>query len=229
MSEIDPQVEAIGLLADPVRRALYEFVASADDYVGRQEAADAVGVARTLAAYHLDLLAEGGLLEVAFKRLSGRQGPGAGRTAKVYRRSSREIDVSIPSRRYSLMGDLLATAIERVPEAMRTEILAETGRRARAQLAASDQPGLVMPELFVALANHGYEPVAVDGEIRLRNCPFHALAEHHRDVICRINVEMIAGLTAETDHDGYEAVLEPRPGWCCVVVRPVGDQVGKGA
>lgn len=51
--------------------------------MSRAEAADAVGVARTLAAFHLGKLVDAGLLEVAHRRLTGRSGPGAGRPAKV--------------------------------------------------------------------------------------------------------------------------------------------------
>ena len=50
-----------------------------------------VGVARHTAKFHLDRLVEEGLLDTEFRRLSGRQGPGAGRPTKLYRRSAREV------------------------------------------------------------------------------------------------------------------------------------------
>ena len=40
-----------------------------------------------------------------FQRLTGRSGPGAGRTAKLYRRSDTEIGVSLPERRYDLAAE----------------------------------------------------------------------------------------------------------------------------
>jgi hypothetical protein len=46
--------------------------------VGREEATQAVGITRELAAFHLDKLLEEGLLDVEYRRLSGRTGPGAG-------------------------------------------------------------------------------------------------------------------------------------------------------
>src|SRR3712207_1417538 len=99
-SDFDDQVAGVALLNEPVRRALYRFVTSQPQSVTRNQAAKAVGVQRALAAHHLDRLAEDGLLEVEFRRLSGRRGPGAGRPSKLYRRSDREISVSLPERRY---------------------------------------------------------------------------------------------------------------------------------
>jgi predicted ArsR family transcriptional regulator len=93
-------IEAIGLLQDPVRRRLYDYAAGQDHEVSRHEAAEAAGVKRTLAAFHLDKLAEAGLLDVVFRRVSGRTGPGAGRPAKLYRRTVAEREVSLPARDY---------------------------------------------------------------------------------------------------------------------------------
>ena len=104
-------IEAIGALADGVRRGLYDVVVDADHPVGRDEAAEAVGVARQTAAYHLDRLADEGLLDVTYERLSGRTGPGAGRPAKLYQRSGAEHDVTLPPRRYLLAARILLEAV----------------------------------------------------------------------------------------------------------------------
>lgn len=104
---------AIGALADDTRRALYEYVAGQSDAVGRDEAAEAVGLAKHTVSFHLDRLATEGLLEVEFRRLTGRSGPGAGRPSKLYRRSRQEFAVSLPPRRYDLVGDILAAAVGR--------------------------------------------------------------------------------------------------------------------
>src|SRR3569623_2287197 len=104
---------AIGALADPVRRRLYDVVAARDDGIGREEAAREAGVPVHSARFHLDRLAEEGRREVGHRRLSGRTGPGAGRPAKVYRRSSAEVAVSLPERGYDLVGGVFAAAVER--------------------------------------------------------------------------------------------------------------------
>jgi predicted ArsR family transcriptional regulator len=70
----DRDLAAIGLLKDPVRRALYGHVVAAGGEVSRDQAAEAAGVARSLAAFHLDKLVEAGLLEATFRRLGNRRG-----------------------------------------------------------------------------------------------------------------------------------------------------------
>src|SRR6478752_9232548 len=95
-------IEAIAALDEPVRRRLYEHVASSGRAVDRDEAASATGVSRSLAAFHLDRLAALGLLTVEYRRLSGRTGRGAGRPNKLYRRAAREFGVQLPPRRYEL-------------------------------------------------------------------------------------------------------------------------------
>src|SRR5690606_38891806 len=66
-----------------------------------------------LAAFHLDKLVDGGLLEAGSRRLTGRSGPGAGRPAKVYRRAAGERGVSVPARDYRTAAGVLAEAAER--------------------------------------------------------------------------------------------------------------------
>jgi predicted ArsR family transcriptional regulator len=68
-------VTGVAALAEPVRRALYRFVAAQRGPVTRDQASVGVGIPRHTAKFHLDRLVEDGLLEVDFKRLSGREGP----------------------------------------------------------------------------------------------------------------------------------------------------------
>src|SRR5919206_3366418 len=108
----DRDLAAIGLLQDPLRRALYRHVVAAGGEVSRNQAAEAVGVARGLAAFHLDKLVEAGLLEAAFRRLGERRGPGAGRPAKLYRRAAGQVGASLPPRTYETAAHLLAETVE---------------------------------------------------------------------------------------------------------------------
>src|SRR5205814_10416561 len=95
---------------DPVTRRLYAFIAGAHEPVGRDDAATATGIRRSLAAYHLDRLAKSGLLEVSYRRLGSRTGPGAGRTAKLYRPAEREFVLRVPHRDYGLLSEVLLRA-----------------------------------------------------------------------------------------------------------------------
>src|SRR5262245_43618908 len=107
----DERVAGVSSLAEPQRRLLYRFVVERDDAVSKDEAAEALGVARPVAGFHLDRPVSDALLTTEFRRLSGRQGPGAGRPAKLYRRSSDELAVSLPPRQYDLAAAVLADAV----------------------------------------------------------------------------------------------------------------------
>jgi predicted ArsR family transcriptional regulator len=126
---LNDQLNSIGSLQDPLRRLLYLYIASRDEEVSREEAAEAAGVQRQLAAFHLDKLVAAGLLETSFRRLNGRNGPGAGHPAKLYRRSKSEHAVSLPPRHYDLAADLLAGAVEEAGDRPAREALSEVASR----------------------------------------------------------------------------------------------------
>jgi predicted ArsR family transcriptional regulator len=228
--DLAAQASGVGALADPVRRGLYRFVVDRGGPVSRDEAAVGVDVPRHTAKFHLDRLVEEGLLDVEFRRLSGRRGPGAGRPSKLYRRSGRQFAVTLPERHYALAGDILAAAVARamdsgVPVAAAVrEAAAEAGRGlavGRTALDGSD----VLDGIAVLLREQGYEPRRDDDGLVLANCPFHALARDHTALVCGMNLDL---LSAELDCLGCDQVtarLDPGEGRCCVrLVRG-----GKGA
>jgi len=215
-----PDLASLSSLDDPVRRRLYEVVTRQDGPVGRDEAASAAGVGRALAVYHLDKLVECGLLTATYQRPPGRSGPGAGRPAKLYARSDREFAVTVPPREYELAARLLVQAVESDPSGQSRAALGVAAHRLGAELGSASRPET---DVEGALAQQGYEPACgEDGVIRLRNCPFHQLAERHRDVVCGMNLALVEGLIAGLGADGWRPVLDPRPGHCCVAIG--GDQ-----
>jgi predicted ArsR family transcriptional regulator len=200
---------AIGALADPTRRRLYEFVVTSARAVGRDEAADTMGIPRQTAAYHLDRLAEEGLVEVEFMRRSGRSGPGAGRPAKLYRRSARDHEASVPPRRYALAARILLEAAS--AGGIDVSKLSEAAHRVGRELGGKGVERV--------LGETGYEPVEEGGEMRFRNCPFHALREQDQTLVCRLNLSLVEGIL-EGASDGRSAHLEPSDSYCCVRIRP---------
>jgi predicted ArsR family transcriptional regulator len=221
-------IEAVALLDEQARRALYVWVVAQPEAVSREAAAAAVGVSRSLAAFHLDRLADSGLLAAEYRRLSGRTGPGAGRPAKLYRRGSREISVSLPTRDYEAAARIMAESMETIGHGDMPDELRESARRtglaigAQARRQAGPRPGRrrLADALLATLAERGYEPRAAStGEIRLRNCPFHALVEEHRDVVCGMNLALAEGMLAGLHGPAFEARLDPQPGECCVAIR----------
>ncbi|MGW5355242.1 helix-turn-helix transcriptional regulator [Streptomyces sp. NPDC004031] len=212
-------IEAIAALQDPVRRRLYEYVAAQDREVGRNEAAEAAGVGRTLAAHHLDRLTEAGLLDSGSRRLTGRTGPGAGRPAKVYTRARGERSVSLPARDYRTAAELLAEAAEL---AGADAALYGAARRRGEALRGAAEPCASLEQAVELLASRGYEPRAetaaegsAPGVVRMRNCPFHAVAESFPPLVCGMNLALLEGLLGD---GGVRARMDPRPGHCCVVV-----------
>ena len=115
-------------LAEPTRRRLYDLVAASNEPVGRDDAVEALGISRELAAFHLDRLVEAGLLQTEYRRRNGRTGPGAGRPAKLYRRADRVVEISLPARRYDRAAELMATAIGRLGAVSGIETLARVAR-----------------------------------------------------------------------------------------------------
>ncbi|MEV8595983.1 helix-turn-helix domain-containing protein [Streptomyces sp. NPDC052012] len=214
----DAEVSAIAALDEPTRRKLYEYVVRRPDPVGRDEAAAALGLARQTAAFHLDRLAGESLLDVVYERRSGRTGPGAGRPAKLYRRSARQIAVSLPDRRYELAGRLLARAVEEsaaTGEPVR-DVLHRRAHECGARLAADGD----RMELVPLLERYGFEPRR-DGEaVVLGNCPFHALARAHTETVCGMNQHLLRGVLDGLGDTGFEARLAPEPGRCCVRLEP---------
>ncbi len=260
-------VNAIGALADPIRRRLYTYVLQQRDAVSREEAAEALNLPLTKTKFHLERLTKEGLLDVEYRRMSGRQGPGAGRPSKLYRRAKAEISVSLPERRYDVMGDILAGAVVRNQqgESLQPAIAAvayEKGElaatRVDAEIQAGEDPGThshsagsAAPDSAkgdqshlvragVVLTRLGYESeqgttgdldleaerrAAAQGspaepgataqpccnggpsesnasspinphtrELRLRNCPFDALAQEHRELVCGTNQHLVQGV-----------------------------------
>ena len=212
-------LEALGVLAEPTRRRLYECVAEAETPITREAAARTTGVDRSLAAYHLDKLAGHGLLEASYSRPPGRVGRGAGRPAKRYRRAAREFVSRTPPRDYRLLAELLVEAVDagEVDLAASIERTArDVGRRLGAAAAGDGTEQTVQ----ALLRSRGYEPVEAEpGVLRLRNCPFDGIAARHPDLVCGLNLALIKGILDAQEAEGTSAVLAPEAGACCVVIR----------
>ncbi len=222
---LDAKLARLSALGETHRRALYAVVARERRAISRDEAAAAVGISRPLAAYHLDRLVDDGLLEVRFERRTGRSGPGAGRPAKVYQRSAEAVELSVPTRDYWFIAELLANAVERAASGTAQSALKDVANEAGALSVAtvsteeSDNQTDGLTDLRRTLGERGYEPYDNDGELRLRNCPYHRLAEDHRDLVCTANLAFIGGMA---EHLGLGQALrmrlDPKPGECCVSI-----------
>jgi predicted ArsR family transcriptional regulator len=236
MNSFASSVAGVAALAEPVRRDLYLFVAGQAEPVSRDQAAAGVGVPVHTAKFHLDRLADEGLLEVEYRRLSGRRGPGAGRPTKLYRRSDHEVAVSLPPREYDLAAGVMAAAIEAsvhdgtpLRDALRDCAVAAGRSLAAAEEGRREQDPL--QAVCGVLADHGYEPRTERDEqsaerVVMANCPFHWLSRSHTELVCGLNADLIEGVTQTLGRGVVTARLEPAPGRCCVVLRADPGAVG---
>lgn len=222
------QVAGVAALAEPIRRDLYLYVRSQPQPVSRDQAAAGVGVARHIAKFHLDKLVEEELLDTDFKRLSGRRGPGAGRPTKLYKRSPREVSVTLPARRYELAGQLMARAID---DSMRDGIAVQValhdaakdlgttlGEQARETAGSRPSRKRLTLAACETLAGQGYEPHRTGDTITLANCPFDALARNHTELVCGMNLALVNAVAEQVGDRVFEAHLDPAPDRCCVVL-----------
>jgi predicted ArsR family transcriptional regulator len=224
-------LRAFGALGEDQRRQLYDFARAARRPVSREEAATAVGISRKLAAFHLDKLVDAGLLRYGFLASGGSR---VGRRPKVYEPTDASFQISIPARRHELLADILVQAVldeARHGSALTAAVQAAQrrgfgeGGHVRERL----RPGRLGAEraLTVAadvLAKQGFEPDRTTlGCVRLRNCPFHPLAQRAPDLVCQLNHAFMGGLIEGLRAETIEAVLTPTAGECCVELRAAAD------
>jgi predicted ArsR family transcriptional regulator len=224
MSDFERDLAGISTLADPVRRQLYRFVCSQAEPVSRDQAAQALGIARHQAKFHLDRLEAEGLLETDYVRLTGRTGPGAGRPAKRYRRGDAQLTVSLPPRDYGLAGRILADAIadaDRTGTPIRAAVTAAAATQGTAMATTTDRPTPPVTALDQAvdlLTTYGYEPQRSGAIVLLSNCPFHELARRHTQLVCQMNQALIASLADSLAPDLLDVRLDPGKNRCCVTL-----------
>ena len=222
---------AVALLAEPRRRKVYDFVATRDTPVTRDEVSAGVPMTRSLAAFHLDKLADAGLLDVTFGRAEHRaSGPGAGRPSKRYEVSNREVGLSLPPRRYDVAGRVMARAIaasttkrSQTTAQIAKQLARDEGREVGERYGGAGRQSTkkTLAAVEEALASCGYEPAADGATVTLRNCPFHTLVDAAPQLVCELNESFVSGVIDGLDGaSAVEAKLCGRiDGNCCVVVR----------
>jgi predicted ArsR family transcriptional regulator len=231
LSSAEERWQLVHLLAEPTRRRVYEAVRSARVPMTRDDVARHSGVSRRLATFHLDLLADAGLLTVDYARPPGRSGPGAGRPAKRYVAREVDVDVSLPDRRYDVAARILARAVDRSSARPNGDVRAEalTVAREEGEAVGSSRrpPGrqrsarAALVAAAPALADLGYEP-DLDEDVRrmtLRNCPFHAVVDVAPDLVCSVNGEFIRGVVDGLGCGRLDICGDGVPPDCCVTLR----------
>lgn len=216
----------VAALVEPLRQRLFLYVASATEPVGRNQAAAGLGIARSVAAFHLDKLADAGVLAFEYRRPPGRSGPGAGRPAKLYRPVQDEFTFSVPDRHYELLATVLAQAVadsdaESIPVAAALRKAARSLGRAigvNSEESEGAAPRDSLERVADILTTYGYRPLIEPSRVTLVNCPYHALVEEHREVVCPLNLRLLKGVLKGAGTTDLLARSDPSPGQCCVTI-----------
>lgn len=220
-----PAVAAVAALHDESRRRLYEFIRGQRRPVTREEAGDALGISRKLAAFHLDKLVAVGLLRTWVGQDTAERK--VGRRPKVYEPSGVDVRVAVPDRRHDLLAHILVEAVvsgsaDATSRSAAIRVAHEYGVAIGAAERREVRPGRLGGERALSLAElllqrYGFEPCRETPlAVRLRNCPFHPVVERSPELVCAINHAFVTGLLDGLEARSAQATLAPRGGECCV-------------
>ncbi|HJR93148.1 MAG TPA: helix-turn-helix domain-containing protein [Acidimicrobiia bacterium] len=217
-------------LGDPTRRAIYVAVRESGTPLTTARVAELFGLHPNVARHHLDKLAADGWVVVAHKRPTGKAGPGAGRPAKTYAASNREVSIHFAPRRYELLVELLMRVLSRVaPDDLARvaeEVGNEYGRELAGEIGAPEETGYAdaVQAVSVAMTGLGFsmDPDIEGQQLLTSHCPFGEAATDHPDVVCSLDRGIVTGLVGELAA-GCQPVLIPhaRPEDQCVTQVPV--------
>jgi predicted ArsR family transcriptional regulator len=173
-----------------------------------------------VARHHLDRLADEGYLEITHKRPDGKNGSGAGRPAKCYTATDKEIEVQFPARRYDLLADLLIRIVQRLEPERASEIAAEVGREYGIELAGTlslpETAGFdsVLATVQQAMVDVGFavDTNTTNRQLLMSHCPFGRTAFDHPEVVCSLDRGIVNGLMEALDQV-TDTVTAPKETW----------------
>ena len=207
-------------LGYPTRRSIYLTVRESPEPATAAQVAGRFNIHANVARHHLDRLAEEGYLEVTRRRPEGKKGPGAGRPAKCYTSTDKEIELQFPARRYDLLADLLIRVVQRLEPQRASEVAAEVGREYGVELAGTlELPNAGGFDAALATVQQAMVEVgfAVDTntgnrQLLMSHCPFGRTAFDHPEVVCSLDRGIVNGLM-EALHHSSETVTSPKEAW----------------
>jgi predicted ArsR family transcriptional regulator len=213
------------------RARVLEMLRAAASPLGVQQVAERMGIHPNTARFHLDALAEAGLV---IREPLPRSTPG--RPGMAYR----AVDGGAPAgqRRYRLLAEMLTTLITGVmPDPGEAAVRAgqEWGRYLTEQPAPYQRTDAdqAVERLSAMLAELGFEPQAETGKegyrIRLHQCPFREVAKAHQDVVCGLHLGIMQGALAQMRAPLSAGHLQPfaEPSVCIARLDPQRDQAAQ--
>jgi len=196
-SRISDLTQALG---DPTRRAVYIAVRESAEPFTASKIAELFDIHRNVARHHLDRLAADGYLRVCSDRPAGE--PGAGRPAKRYEATAKDVSVHFAPRRFETLTGLLLEVLEELAPENVAEVAERVGRecgqRLAAEIGAPDDPGYGEAVRAVARAMTGLgfsvDPDVAGQRLLTSHCPFGETAASHPEVVCSLDRGIVAGM-----------------------------------
>ena len=216
--EFSAAVSAVtNAFGDATRRDIYLFARLHEAGVTAAEVADQFSLHANVARHHLEKLAAGGYLVVELARQES-----AGRPSKRYRAIEADHLLTFPPRRDTLVGTLLARALERLgpdeARAMAEEVGFDYGRWLADQMSPADRQRsqkAAMTAVADALTAHGFaahaEAAGTELTIVNEHCAFGTAAQQYPHVLCAVDRGMIRGMLAGLYGDCDPQFVERRP------------------
>lgn len=186
-------------LGDPTRRAIYIATRESVEAMTTSKAAKLFGIHPNVARHHLDLLTEEGFLRLAPAPVGS---VSAGRPAKSYVATSKEVDLHFAPRRFEMLTEMLFQVLEEVspPDvaAVAERVGRTYGQRLASEIGAPDDPGYDGAVQAVASAMTGLgfsvDPDVEGQRLLTSHCPFGETATNHPEVICSLDRGIVSGL-----------------------------------
>ena len=196
-------------LADERRKRILEELRGERAGLDVQELARRLGLHQNTVRFHLGVLADAALVDSR-----PATGAGPGRPRILYR-----LGRAAPAAgrdEYRLLATVLAGAVDERPtgpsdaeEAGRVWGRYLVRRNPFTRISAED----ATEEIVDLLDQQGFAPEGGDGEIRMRRCPFHDLAETNPGVVCGVHRGLVSGALEELgsglDVEGLDVLVEP--------------------
>lgn len=185
-------------LGDPTRRAIYIAVRESAEPMTASKVAALFDIHPNVARHHLDRLASDGYLKSGPERKPS----GAGRPAKAYEATSKEVTVHFAPRRFEMLTEMLFQVLEELGPQDVSAVAEKVGRaygeRLAAEIGGPNDPGYEDAVQAVASAMTGLgfsvDPDVKGQRLLTSHCPFGETATSHPEVICSLDRGIVAGL-----------------------------------
>lgn len=217
-------------LGDPTRRAIYIAVRESAEPLTTSSMATLFDIHPNVARHHLDRLAAEGYVQTSSGQTHRPGGPGAGRPAKAYEATKKEVSVHFAPRRFEMLVELLMRVLDEVSDENLSSVAEAIGRQYGAEIAAEigvpTEAGYDAAIQSVAKAMTGLgftmDPDLSGHQLLTSHCPFGEAATNHPEVVCSLDRGIVSGLFGVLAA-GCEPVLIPHsdPDADCVTRVPV--------